>query len=860
MEAFIHYLDVRMWEVVSNKYDVPSTVPTDADEKTKYELDKRARFAILCGLSKEVFVKVMYFKSANEFDDLKMNNDESVASYFLRIDEVVNAQKGLGEEIDEHDVVAKLQSTLTAYEMRIGNTPSTSKETTFKIEKQEESESELSDVFETLLVRKLRLKFQGKFKCFGCGKTGHFAAKCPYLDLSKDEDKSEKMFKKPWNPNKRLNNFKKKSLMSKEEIEDESDESNDDGCETLFMTKVEFEKPVAVKSEPDSEVVIEDVNLEEELLCALQEVKRFKKLVISYEDSNQILQLDIVNANKVIETQRSLIERKEQEISTLQKQVYTLEKQQRSTEKGETSHHNSVTTNRNQFPNNRFFHGYCHFCNLFGHKVNTCRFARVPIFGHKQSSGFVRDIRCFTCYQYGHTSKYCKKLQKPAKMWRPKLEQSMLVQIALISTKSSIWVLDSGCSHHMTGDKNKFSALENHPGGFVKFGDNTGLYITGMGTIMINKDTPINDVYYVEGLKYNLLSISQICDSGRQVVFNSYGCVIKEKSGKIIANGFRTLGNLYHLSDSKNQEQSAGMCVMSYIDENWLRHKRFGHVNFDNMVRISKNENVRGLPLISRPTNSVCSECVKGKQTKSSFKSKEFLSSRPLELVHTDLCGPMKTQSLNGEKYFMLFIDDYTRMVWVTFLKHKSEAFDRFKIFRKMVEKEFDLKLKCLRSDKGVFNENRNVMKNQIQDVDEESNLEVGNASTSNEPVGTKVDEPSSSKQEEVPNFKEDIPQKTPSKIIAKRHLESDKDAGIITRRKAKQIEQAQMAEHFCLLTDFEPQNVSEALKDQSCVDSTLYTKVVSDDLLAIEIYVDDIIFGSTNDELSQSFFNYYGI
>ena len=69
--------------------------------------------------------------------------------------------------------------------------------------------------------------------------------------------------------------------------------------------------------------------------------------------------------------------------------------------------------------------------------------------------------------------------------------------------------------------------------------------------------------------------------------------------------------------------------------------------------------------------------------------------------MHTNLCGPTKTTSLNGEKYFMLFIDDYSRMVWVTFLKHKSKAFDHFKILKKMVERETDLKLKCLRLDRG---------------------------------------------------------------------------------------------------------------------------------------------------------------
>jgi transposase InsO family protein len=74
---------------------------------------------------------------------------------------------------------------------------------------------------------------------------------------------------------------------------------------------------------------------------------------------------------------------------------------------------------------------------------------------------------------------------------------------------------------------------------------------------------------------------------------------------------------------------------------------------------------------------------------------------KPLELVHTDLCGPTRTQSLQGEKYFMFLIDDYSRMTWVTFLKEKYEAFEKFKEFKALVENKTNLKIKCLRSDRG---------------------------------------------------------------------------------------------------------------------------------------------------------------
>jgi transposase InsO family protein len=75
--------------------------------------------------------------------------------------------------------------------------------------------------------------------------------------------------------------------------------------------------------------------------------------------------------------------------------------------------------------------------------------------------------------------------------------------------------------------------------------------------------------------------------------------------------------------------------------------------------------------------------------------------SKPLELVHTDICGLAGTKDMHGESYFMLLIDDYTRMTWVAFLENKSEAFENFKAFKSLVENETDLKIKCLRSDNG---------------------------------------------------------------------------------------------------------------------------------------------------------------
>jgi hypothetical protein len=157
----------------------------------------------------------------------------------------------------------------------------------------------------------------------------------------------------------------------------------------------------------------------------------------------------------------------------------------------------------------------------------------------------------------------------------------------------------------------------------------------------------------------------------------------------LIAIAARTSSNIYVLSEIGNEK-----CCLGKEDESWLWHRKIDHIQFDNLVKVSKREAVKEMPQITKPTNTLCKHCQQGKQTKTRFKSKEYSTTRPLEIVHADPVGPTTTKGLKGEKYFMLLVDDYTRMTGVCFLKNKSETFENFKIYKEMVENEMDSKIK----------------------------------------------------------------------------------------------------------------------------------------------------------------------
>ena len=98
----------------------------------------------------------------------------------------------------------------------------------------------------------------------------------------------------------------------------------------------------------------------------------------------------------------------------------------------------------------------------------------------------------------------------------------------------------------------------------------------------------------------------------------------------MVASGKRSKGNVYNLKDITNTNNHEDVFLMGQVNESWLWHKRLGHLNFDNLVKVSKHQKVRGMPCISKPENVICEGYQHGKQTKTYFPWKECFSSKPL--------------------------------------------------------------------------------------------------------------------------------------------------------------------------------------------------------------------------------------
>ncbi|KAJ9564618.1 hypothetical protein OSB04_000584 [Centaurea solstitialis] len=250
------------------------------------------------------------------------------------------------------------------------------------------------------------------------------------------------------------------------------------------------------------------------------------------------------------------------------------------------------------------------------------------------------------------------------------------------SPGSHMWYFDSGAFRHVTGQRNILFDYVVRAEGFVKLVDKRRLPIIGYGS-MTNGEHVIKNVRYVEGLPFNLLSSSQFCDGGYLVKTFILGSNIEDEDGNVILRARRN-GHLY--------------TTMFYAVPQQLET-----VNFRDMNKLVSKHLVNGLPETRLSKDTLCSACEKGKMKKSSHPPRmETNCHHPLDMLHMDLCGPMRVESLARKKYMLVLVDEYSRYTWLEFLRAKSDAADLIIAFIKRIQVLLGRQVKKLRSDNGT--------------------------------------------------------------------------------------------------------------------------------------------------------------
>jgi transposase InsO family protein len=253
----------------------------------------------------------------------------------------------------------------------------------------------------------------------------------------------------------------------------------------------------------------------------------------------------------------------------------------------------------------------------------------------------------------------------------------------------------------MTGQKEPFINIDSSFSSKVKLGNGEHVEVKGKGTIGVTTkhgSKVIHDTLYVPELDENLLSIGQLLEHGYSLNFENRECRIFDSKRRSVAVVKMTSNRSFPLSF--NYEKNVSMMAREENDS-CLWHRRLGHLNYESLKLLYQKKMVYGLPRIEEKAG-VCEGCVLGKHHRQPFpKEGAWRAKQALELVHTDVCGPMNTLSHGKNRYFVLFIDDFTRMTWVYFMRQKSEVFIIFKKFKAFVEKQSGRFIKMLRSDRG---------------------------------------------------------------------------------------------------------------------------------------------------------------
>ncbi|KAJ3705170.1 hypothetical protein LUZ61_008875 [Rhynchospora tenuis] len=316
--------------------------------------------------------------------------------------------------------------------------------------------------------------------------------------------------------------------------------------------------------------------------------------------------------------------------------------------------------------------------------------------------------KCQICLKPSHTAKMCYFRYEPDPNWKPRPpRQAFNAQVQQPNQSStqppaqqpSEWVIDSGATNHVTSDLNNLSAFFAYTGSDkLQLGNGSGLDIAHIGSTFLsisNFTVQLTDVSYVPHFSRNLLSLSKLLSDNPHitVTFSNYSCQFAQLHTKTVLPISSHHGLFILHATSFSPQAFLGTCTSASI---W--HSRLGHPSKSTTMSVLHSYN---LPCNSNKLD-VCHDCAIAKSHQLPFSSSSHSSTSPLEIVHSDVWGPCPIVSKNGYKYYLIFVDEFTRFTWIFFLRQKSDVIQVFSNFKAQVENLLNTSIKILRTDNGT--------------------------------------------------------------------------------------------------------------------------------------------------------------
>lgn len=332
-----------------------------------------------------------------------------------------------------------------------------------------------------------------------------------------------------------------------------------------------------------------------------------------------------------------------------------------------------------------------------------------------KSKSRYKNVECNYCHKMGHIQRNCFIWKRESKNNNSKQRDKnhddddrvttatcddLIIlrdydSVNLVSDES-MWIIDSGATLHVTPRKEFFTSYTSGDFGVLKMGNDGVSKVVGIGDVCLQTNMGVQlllrGVKHAPDVRFNLISVQMLDDGGYDNHFGS-GKWKLTRGNLVVARGEK-INKLYWTKALVAKDSVNAMDM-----EASLWHRRLSHISEKGLNCLAKKD---VLPGLKSAELEKCSHCMAGKQTRVSFKKHpSSRKSELLELVHSDVCGPLKVKSFSGALYFVTFIDDCSRKLWVYALKTKDQVLEKFKEFHVMVERQSGKKLKCIRTDNG---------------------------------------------------------------------------------------------------------------------------------------------------------------